>query len=226
MGEKNDIYHLSKKIHCYSRNNSIAVVLRHSIREEIIDARISHEISLTNKGKKLAFEFGTLLPADRRILIFHSPVPRCKETGELILKGVKNNNAHGLIIGERNLLGCPFMLKPDLALGMVNSLGGPDFIKEWLNGRIDQTIMEPSFKARNEIIHSIVQCGEENNTTDINIHISHDWNVILLMTMLYDLKFETFHWPDYMEGVIIKFGNEQITIYFRDREKTFELNEL
>ena len=218
MSNQWDIHKFADKIYNYSRNNIISVVLRHSIREEISDTKSIRAAPLTNEGRELAYEFGELLPKDRFIRIFHSSVQRCKETAELIYQGFRNNNGSGSVIGEQKLLGGFFMLNRDLALDIMFDLGGSGFIEEWFKERIDRTIMGSPKKATNDMINSIIGCNR-NNLKEIDIHVSHDINIILLKALLFDVLSEDFRWPGFMEGVILKKENRQITVYIEDKEK-------
>ena len=195
------------------------MVLRHSIREEISDTKSIRVAPLTNEGRELAYKFGKLLPNDRFIRIFHSSVQRCKDTAELIYQGFRHNKGSGLIIGEQKFLGGFYMLKREQVLDIMWDLGGSGFIEKWFQERIDGTIiMSPPKKATNEMINSIIQCNR-NNLKEINIHISHDINLILLIDLLYNVLSEDFRWPEYMAGVIIKKENIQITACMEDKEK-------
>ena len=213
-----DINDFADKIYKYSRNNIITVLLRHSIREEIIDRDSLRNAQLTTEGKKLAYEFGRLLPKDRLIRIFHSPITRCKGTAELICRGVRNNGGSGLMIGELDFLGGTYILKSHLFLDLVTDLGVSGFVEKWFKGGFDKTIIHPPKRARNDMLNSIIQCNQ-NNSNEIDLHVSHDLNIILFKGLLCDVLSEDFKWPEFMEGVIFKKKDQELILCVKDKEK-------
>ena len=223
MSFKQNIRNLSEKILDYSRNNIISVVLRHSIREEISDKASIRGALLTNEGKKLAYEFGTLLPKDRFIRIFHSPISRCKETAESIYEGILNNDGSCSIIGEQNFLAGAYVYEREAFINILFGLSGSEFINEWFKGRINRNILEPPTMARYGILKYLFQSNQKN-INEIDIHISHDLNLILLKSFLLDVLSKDFRWPDYMEGVIFKRDEKKMILCVEDKEKIISID--
>lgn len=215
---KSDVTDFADRIYKYSRENIITVLIRHSIREEIVDRDSLSNAQLTAEGKKLAYEFGRLLPKDRVIRIFHSPINRCRETAKLIYQGVHNDGGSGLMIGELDFLGGRYILKRHLILDLFTDLGVPEFVEKWFRGGFDRTIIHPPKRARNEMLNSILQCNQ-NNSNEIDLHVSHDLNIILFKSMLSDVLSEDFKWPDFMEGVIFKKMGKELILCVKDKEK-------
>lgn len=213
---------LLKKIASYEPNTSLAIIIRHTEREQIEDATDSHDVPLTNKGKEMAIEFGKKLPTDRPIRIFYSCVPRCEETAELILKGFKEKGGDGSLLGDRDFLGYHFMTEPKKALQLLNELGEPEFIEKWYNGDIAESIMHPPEKSAFRLLNSIVN----NFDKALDLHITHDFNVILLFSHLYDLRKEGFRWPNFLEGVLIEEKSGGVKLYFDDKEGSFKIDDL
>ncbi|MFX0133890.1 MAG: histidine phosphatase family protein [Candidatus Hodarchaeota archaeon] len=213
-----DINDFAERIYKYSRNNIISVLLRHSIREEIIDRDSLRNAQLTNEGEKLAYEFGKLLPKDRLIRIFHSPISRCKDTAELICQGIRDNHGSALMIGERDFLGGTYILKGHLIFDLFTDLGVSGFVEKWFRGGFDKTILHPPKRARNDMINSLIQCNQ-NNSKEIDLHVSHDLNIILFKAVLFNVLSEDFKWPEFMEGIIFKKIDNELILYVEDKEK-------
>jgi len=222
LNNKWNIYDFSDWILKYSRDSTISVLLRHSIREKITDRESLQYAPLTTEGKKLAIEFGQLLPKDRTIRIFYSPILRCKETAQCVYKGVIQNRGSALIIGEKYFLGGTFIIKPELVIDMLTDLGVSRFVDQWFNRQLDKNVLIPPDMARKDLLNSIIQCNQ-NNHGEINIHISHDLNVILFKSLVYDVSTKDFRWPDYMEGVIFKKKNNQVILCLENKEKIIQI---
>ncbi len=215
---KLDINEFADRIYEYSRSNIISVLLRHSIRENIINRDSLRNAQLTPEGEKLAYEFGKLLPKDRLIRIFHSPISRCKDTAELIYQGIRDSHGSGLMIGERDFLGGTYILKGHLIFDLFTDHGVSGFVEKWFRGGFDKTILHPPKRARNDMINSLIQCNQ-NNSKEIDLHVSHDLNIILFKAVLFDVFSEDFKWPEFMEGVIFKKKDKDLILCVKDKEK-------
>lgn len=80
--------HLSCGLELTSSFASSALIIRHSIRESIPADQTGNNVPLTAEGRKLAELFGKSI-ASRLASITSSPIGRCTETSEHILKGAK-----------------------------------------------------------------------------------------------------------------------------------------
>lgn len=209
------------KIYEKSREGQISLVLRHSIREEIQDARNSEGANLTEEGRLLAEDFGSKIPKDRYVRLFHSPVERCKETADLILKGFQRDGGKGKVCGSEFRLGCPYILDPDRLLGLVNELSGPGFVSEWMSDNIDAELIESKEIATDKLFMFIGKKVKPSAADVINIHITHDFNIILLLALVKDLKNVNYSWPGYLDGAIIVRKEDIFQLSIRDKEVTY-----
>lgn len=199
----------------------IAAVIRHTEREEIKDATSSHKASLTEEGKEDAIKFGKQLPINREIRFYHSWVSRCCETAELIIKGLKERGGKGSLMGKRDFISYHFLADEDKGLQLLNKHGEEGFIKNWFSNNLDDDIVPPPETSRKRILESIIT----NFNSSLDIYVTHDWNIILLYSYIYNIIEEGFRWPNFLEGVVIEKNNSSIKLYFDDRSKTFDLDD-
>lgn len=79
---------LSRGLELTAPYASSALIIRHSIREAIPEGQAGNNVPLTAEGRELARILGASI-ADRLSTISSSPIGRCKETAEHILKGAR-----------------------------------------------------------------------------------------------------------------------------------------
>ncbi len=220
MHMSKNIQKMLRELYKASRHHPAALIVRHSIRETIYDARNGHNVPLTPEGKDLAYRFGQELPNDRIIRLFPSPVPRCQETAEQIAKGIQSRKGEVVIQGEKGFLGCTFMKDPGAALALVNSLKGPEFIKQWFEGGIDRSVMDSPDNGVADMIRPIMNSQGKECSDAIDIFVSHDWNIIILNAFTEQDYTGDVTWPDYLEGILVIFKQNDLTFCSIRRART------
>ncbi|MDY0018003.1 MAG: hypothetical protein RBS89_09230 [Candidatus Delongbacteria bacterium] len=176
-------------------NDCKALYLRHSIREKITDATKSHTQLLTEEGKELARLFGAQLPHKRKIRLHYSNIKRCEETADFIKQGHKGQSE---IVGANMIAAGFFVKNSDVVLQNANTAGYHGFISNWFGSFFTEDQMQNPIQARSEIIKHL----EENSQSDsLNIYITHDWNIVLMSSLFYDVQKTEYPWPDFMNGI-------------------------
>ena len=191
-------------------NNSdcFAIVLRHSIREEIKDATQSQHQLLTDEGKELAVDFGSKLPITKKIRLFHSHVKRCEETAICIKQGFKGEVSD--IIVHNSLTGF-YLLNPEPILRDVNKIGGYKFISNWFSDFYPDNQLMRALNARKQMTDYIIQNFDKNY---LDIYVTHDWNIVLLLSHRYKVIENNYLWPNYMNGVSFENTKNEFSICF------------
>jgi broad specificity phosphatase PhoE len=149
-------------------NEKISLLLRHADRDDIPQGSFGNEILLNEKGKQNAKNFGEKL-AERKInRIFTSPIGRCVQTAEFIIKG------YGSLIEiiETTSLGAPGLHISD------EKVAGEFFLQygfDEIYKRFIQCEKIPGITNPNELNHRITNFINENSTQNgTTIFITHD----------------------------------------------------
>jgi len=180
-----------------------ALVTRHSIREQGTNLIASYEVPLTPEGKLLAEWLGSRLP--RVANIHSSPVGRCVETGECLLKGASLSQA---------ILHQPLLVEPGSFVQDINQVGG-FFLKkgplEFLNRHLAGEVrgMKPLERGALDILYHIHRHLDEPGT--LSVHVTHD--TILAPLVAYLQKRPAIaqeDWPRMMEGVVLWFDADKV----------------
>jgi len=173
------------------------IIIRHSIREQIIDAQDSQRQVLTKDGVILAQQLGKKIALhSNNFSIFHSPVLRCKQTAIEINNGILYRSKKVYAIEQMDLLGGFFFINWDYCSKLINQ---QCFLEKWFAGVISTEYIIPIKDAANMMLNNIIS-RQNNNLT--NIFITHDFNIFCLRS-LYSKTFEDIEYPDYLDGIII-----------------------
>jgi hypothetical protein len=204
--------------------SKVSLLIRHSNRYPIPKGVKEHQdVPLTTQGRKLAFQFGKKLPRSYSIRLFHSPIPRCKETAEYLMKGFQNNYGSAKLMGEKDFLYINLIDQREI-VRILERIGHHNFGYSWLKGKLDQGIIEPPQKVASKIIKSIFTLMKNGIQNSIDIHITHDLNILSVREVISPIQNENFDWPEYLDGIIVTQNEEKVTLIWREISKTIEKN--
>jgi|ERR1051325_1020548 hypothetical protein len=182
-----------------------ALIIRHSERPHISSAIGSNDVPLTPEGIEAAVRLGhTLAQHNSSIRLFHSAVLRCKQTAESVSVGVVRAGATGHVIGSRNCLGGSYLVDHVTALSLADRLG-PKFVRTWFGGGIDPAIIKPLAKSLAEHTdYMVTELARSEPRANLDVHITHDWNVLLFREGIFAIRYEEAGWPEYLDGVVLR----------------------
>ncbi len=197
----------------------MSVIMRHSDRFFHKDSSMEPFMGLTEKGKDFAMKLGTKLPVTPRPRLFSSHFGRCIETACLIDKGY--TKAHGIFNGHnfQAVELSPFYIANiDKAIGMVNEMENPVFLRQWFNKEIPENVMLNSETAAETITDFMIRQINELDPGEIAVNVSHDWNLFPLKEFKLGLPHEEFGMIGYLESVIVFERQEQTYITSYQKE--------
>lgn len=178
------------------------IIIRHSIREPITDAKDSYRQRLTDEGVELAKHLGkTLSLHSDDFTFFHSPVPRCEQTATSIRDGITTNSKRTLDIRPFEPLAGFFYRNWDYCAELMNR---QEFTKKWFANEIPTDCIMPIKEAGNFMLNEITSHNHDSVT---KIFITHDWNVFCLKSLFFQ-TYEEMEVPTYLEGIVVS-GDKQ-----------------
>jgi hypothetical protein len=173
------------------------IIIRHSIREPITDAKDSYSQRLTDEGVTLAKHLGkTLSLHTDDFTFFHSPVPRCEQTATSIRDGITINSKRTLDIRPFEPLAGFFYRNWDYCAELMNR---QEFTKKWFANEIPTDCIMPIKEAGNFMLNEITSHNYDSVT---KIFITHDWNVFCLKSLFFQ-TYEEMEVPTYLEGIVV-----------------------
>lgn len=195
--------------------STIAIMVRHAERYPINNMANALELLLTTKGKEDAFILGQNLSRFSPLAIYHSPVPRCKETAESIRDGITNANHQATIEGLLLDLGGPYITGDWYAVvKAIEEIGHTIFIRKWFNNELPTNlIMSLPEAARIQLMILVNQLRSGTNST---INVTHDWNIMIMREYFFKLRHEEIGDPDYLDGIFAFYENSRLHLGYHN----------
>ncbi len=203
--------------------NRAAAVLRHAARHPIVDPRAPLAAELTEAGHRDAEAFGASIQDFDRVRLFHSPVKRCQQTAESIASGAARAGLSVELVGGRPELGVAYILD-QVETGRLSGLHGEHFVRLWFTGQVtDNLILPPAGIAKRKLAFLREKLSEPaTGGRRLDLHISHDWNVIILRELLLGVRHEEAGWAPFLDGVAFTTDAESLRALYRERSAVVE----
>lgn len=216
------VNHLTEWITRRSREHGLIVLLRHSVRVPITGFGLSEALQapLTDEGRELARELGRRFPGDRSLRIFFSPVPRCEDTASCIAAGATEQGVQVTTAGSRSYLGASFVRDSEQVVSGFKSRGLKGFLRAWCDGVYDEAVIDPPARASGDLLRKLVSERGEGDEQTIDLHVTHDLTLVVLLAQMLDVTAADFGWPRFLEGVLLSLRPDGIIWRYRDREST------
>lgn len=193
-----------------------AVILRHAARYPILDLARPELAEITPEGAEAAQAWGQKIDGFAQLRLFHSPVKRCRQTAECIADGAVRAGLRVVHSGPESALGVTYIR--DLAeAGRLSQVHGEHFVRMWLRGEVSPSvIMETKQVARTKIdclMHRLDEPGRADNCLDV--HVSHDWNIMVLREHMLGLRHEETGWLGYLDGLCMALDEGALAVAYR-----------
>jgi hypothetical protein len=174
-------------------------LLRHAERGPVTDIGTHASVLLTERGLLDARLLGGLI--GRRFgpaAVWHSPVPRCRQTAEALAEG-----AGAAVAGPLAWLGGDFIGGEPAWINAQFAASGHDgFLRLWFDGAYPPARIAPlseaaGYEMRQAIGHL------DASTVPLSIGVTHDWNLLLLRERYLGLRHEEVGLPSYLDSVAV-----------------------
>jgi broad specificity phosphatase PhoE len=183
--------------------DQMVLLVRHAERSEISDIRTHATAMLTEQGKADSKVLGRVLGNRfQHVVIWHSPIPRCRDTAGYMVHGMKETTCKARIVGPLSWLSGDFV-KADP--GWINHeivKSTENFFRQWSDGCYSEDQITPMKEAAAVELEKIITQIKNGNSSVI-IDVTHDWNILLLREIYLGLHFEEVGLPDYLDSVAI-----------------------
>lgn len=179
--------------------SGVALVVRHAEREEIPAGAFGSEAALTPHGVEAAEHLGAVLRVRERAEIVSSPVHRCVQTAAAILHGSGWPGQISLdpLLGEPG----PFVVDPEVS--------GPLFldasIRELARRQLSEAKPLPGMRPTEEGVRMLLRrtTGNLGQCGFLNVYVTHDVILAVLVASLFRLPLEETGWPGYLDGLLL-----------------------
>ncbi|MBI2514169.1 MAG: histidine phosphatase family protein [Opitutae bacterium] len=196
----------------------VAAVMRHAARHPIADPQRPEIAELTTDGCAAAEAFGAQLGSFSRVRLFHSPVKRCQQTAECIARGVQVAGGSVELVGAHPALGIDYIR--DLAeAGRLTVQHGEHFVRLWFEGRVPPAVIDPIpalAALKLDFVRAQLAAAAPGS---LDLHVSHDWNIIILREHLVGVRHEDAGWLTFLDGVTFRAGERGLRAVYREHAR-------
>jgi len=192
-----------------------AILMRHADREHIRPG-VNEDEPINDIGRVNSIAFGEKLsPFFGSARIYASPVGRCVQTGEAVMRGFKKRGE----ISTSNMLGepGPFVFERKEASKVFNELGCKGTVESMIAGQELSGIrsVADGSKRLGEFIFSKMRTNDKEN---LLLFITHDAIVIPLIYHYTGEKFGRDRWLDFSDGVVFVEDDEGIGLLWNGKK--------
>jgi hypothetical protein len=107
---------------------------------------------------------------------------------------------------------------------ILDRIGHQQFGYRWLKGQFGERVIEKPEKVASKTIHGVIALMETDVETQMDIHITHDLNILAVRDLIAPVPNEHFDWPAYLNGIIFTHNAENVTLIQRHVSKTIKHN--
>lgn len=181
---------------------AVAAVMRHAARHPIANPAEPALAEITADGAKAATEFGARITGFDRLRLFHSPVKRCGQTAACIAAGAARAGLAADLVGAREEIGIDYIFDQPEA-GRLTILHGDHFVRLWIDGKIPTSVVRSArtLVRRHADFVTARLSDPAGGGRRLDLHVSHDWNIILLREVLLAVRHEEAGWLTFLDGV-------------------------
>ena len=194
----------------------VSLVVRHAERTEIPSGTFGADVSLTRQGAADAKRLGAALSGGRRVTIVSSPVHRCAQTAGAILRG--GGWAGEVALDSRLGDPGPFVTEPDVS--------GPLFLATPVRDLARRQLVEagplPGMRPTAEEVRILLDLTAGNLEQDgrLNVYVTHDVILAVLVASLFRLPIEDVGWPGYLDGLLLWSSARRLRFSWRGLEQS------
>jgi broad specificity phosphatase PhoE len=191
----------------------LMLLVRHSHRVAIRTLSEMAETGITTLGEAMAVEFGRRLPANRPVKILHSPIPRCKQTAEVIANGIRQKEGNVQSVKHSDLLLGPLVTDPSIWEKVGDDgVGVASFVTSWSRGELGEGI-EPFVEFAERLTNGTVEILERSDPSLMYIYVTHDLFLMSARKTFLKEEARIGQRPPYLGGFGLSFIQDQIFVY-------------
>ena len=207
---------IAEWLSCIPGRADAALVIRHAEREGIPTGEFGVDVPLTVAGITEAERLGEALRSFREhFTVVSSPVPRCVQTGEAILRGA--DCPGGVALDRRLGDPGPFVVDTDAGGPLFLELPVPEIVRRQLQQAEPLPGMRPTPDGV-EILLSLTAEQLESHGR-LSVYITHDAILAVLVASLFRLPLEEAGWPAYLEGLLLWRSSRRLHFSWRSLQQ-------
>ncbi|MFT3781990.1 MAG: histidine phosphatase family protein [Nibricoccus sp.] len=214
-------HELIQAIASFPPSHSVAAIMRHAARFPIANSAQPTLAEITPEGAAAAENMGRQITGFSHVRLFHSPVKRCQQTAECLARGLKLSGVQVDPISAQESLGVDYIL--DLVeAGRLTDLHGEHFVRLWMRQEIPASVIRATKSIVEAKLSYLTSKASEPETAGhrLDLHVTHDWNILILRELMLGLRHEETGWMTFLDGLAFSvIGNEMEVVYRNHRAR-------
>jgi len=106
---------------------------------------------------------------------------------------------------------------------ILDELGHHQFGYQWLRGAFDEAVIDDPRKVASTTIHGILAWMEAGSVKRLDVHVTHDLNLLAVQDVIAPVANERFAWPAYLSGILVTQTDGHVTLIHPPLSKTLEI---
>ncbi|MCE2469466.1 MAG: histidine phosphatase family protein [Dehalococcoidia bacterium] len=212
MSESARLSWLTERLHLIPAQADAALLLRHAEREAILPGTFGRDVPLTARGVASAQRLGATLAALRpRISAAASPVPRCEATAKAMLRGagLPERTVLDWRLGEHG----PFTVDAEASGALFLQVGIREIVRRQLTGAQPPPGMRTTSEGVSILLSLLIDALRSG--ARLNLYVTHDSILAVLVASLYRLPVDEIDWPRYLDAFLLWREANQIHFAWR-----------
>ncbi len=120
---------------------------------------------------------------------------------------------------------CAPYLKDERVLRVADDLG-EGFMRVWFNGELEESWISRTPDAADAVLRPVLErLSDPIGEGHLDVHVSHDWELVLLREELLGLRYEEVGWVEYLDGLVIYRDGDEFLVRYRDRSSKFRFKD-
>ena len=196
--------------------SDVALVLRHAEREDVPPGTFGVDVQLTANGIASAEELGAALSSIRpQTSVTSSPVSRCESTARAILRG--GGWPENVILDWRLGDPGPFVENEEISGALFLETGILEIVRHQLALAEPPAGMRPTSEGIDLLLG--LTANDLRFSGRLDIYVTHDAILAVLVAYLYRMSVEEVGWPDYLDGLLLWQRGERLHFIWRGLEQ-------
>jgi broad specificity phosphatase PhoE len=202
----------------------ILLAVRHSHRKSVrtVDEMVDRRI--TDLGHEMAREFGRRVPGDRRVVIRHSEIRRCRETAENLADGIRETGGKIRQLDELGILVGPRVQDAEIWSNVGDDgIDVAKFVNNYADGFYDESRIERFESYGKRIIEGTIGTLMAAQPGDLYIYVTHDAFLLMARRAYLGIAVVDADRPPYLGGWSLSRESRGIRLFERGITKDIDL---
>ena len=216
MTDPDAVCWIVEKVRSLPAQADATLILRHAEREEIPKGTFGVDVPLTSCGVASAERLGAMLSCIRSsVCVSVSPVPRCESTAKAIMRG--GGWADEVALDWRLGGPGPFVVDEEVSGALFLEVGVFEIVRHQLTCTEPPAGMRPTAEGVDLLLG--LTANDLRSRGRLNIYVTHDAILAVLVAHLYRLPVDEINWPNYLDGLLLWRSDERLHFIWRGLEQ-------